>query len=314
MGRTARRGYDLQPGRDRAVAAHAELQGGLHHLAARRLPLRDPAGDPPDATRSSRPANAVRVGKLGGLGGAQRRGAVGPARRRRGRAGAGRRGRGVRTTRTAAVALLQELHAAPIRDDLLTEALRTVRRGRRDGRRAGEPAARPRAGARCCWPRASRSSSCRARSSRPSTSRRDEPLNLKDFIASLEFPVVAGGVGDYRTAMHLMRTGAAGVIVGYGESVGDDDGRGARHRRPDGHRDRRRRGRPARLPRRDRRPLRARHRGRRDRPLGRHGQGDRLRRGRGDARRAARRGRRRARPGPVLDLRGGAPVAAALAR
>ena len=44
------------------------------------------------------------------------------------------------------------------------------------------------------------------------------PLNLKDFIASLEIPVVAGGVGDYRTAMHLMRTGAAGVIVGYGES------------------------------------------------------------------------------------------------
>jgi IMP dehydrogenase len=30
--------------------------------------------------------------------------------------------------------------------------------------------------------------------------------------------VVAGGCGDYRTAMHLMRTGAAGVIVGYGES------------------------------------------------------------------------------------------------
>ena len=31
-------------------------------------------------------------------------------------------------------------------------------------------------------------------------------------------PVVAGGCGDYRTAMHLMRTGAAGVIVGYGQS------------------------------------------------------------------------------------------------
>ena len=45
-----------------------------------------------------------------------------------------------------------------------------------------------------------------------------EPLNLKEFIASLDVPVVAGGVGDYRTAMHLMRTGAAGVIVGYGES------------------------------------------------------------------------------------------------
>jgi len=48
---------------------------------------------------------------------------------------------------------------------------------------------------------------------------RGEPLNLKDFIASLDVPVVAGGCGDYRTAMHLMRTGAAGVIVGYGQSA-----------------------------------------------------------------------------------------------
>src|SRR6185503_14702968 len=38
---------------------------------------------------------------------------------------------------------------------------------------------------------------------------RGAPLNLKDFIASLDVPVVAGGCGDYRTAMHLMRTGAA---------------------------------------------------------------------------------------------------------
>ncbi|MBE7194211.1 MAG: GuaB3 family IMP dehydrogenase-related protein, partial [Gordonia polyisoprenivorans] len=47
-----------------------------------------------------------------------------------------------------------------------------------------------------------------------------EPLNLKDFIAELDVPVVAGGVGDYRTALHLMRTGAAGVIVGYGSTAG----------------------------------------------------------------------------------------------
>jgi len=32
--------------------------------------------------------------------------------------------------------------------------------------------------------------------------------------------VIAGGVADYRTAMHLMRTGAAGVIVGHGHSMG----------------------------------------------------------------------------------------------
>jgi len=48
----------------------------------------------------------------------------------------------------------------------------------------------------------------------------DDPLNLKTFIADLDVPVVAGGVSDHRTALHLMRTGAAGVIVGYGSFEG----------------------------------------------------------------------------------------------
>lgn len=48
----------------------------------------------------------------------------------------------------------------------------------------------------------------------------EEPLNLKTFIAELDVPVVAGGVSDHRTALHLMRTGAAGVIVGYGSTPG----------------------------------------------------------------------------------------------
>ncbi|NLU81793.1 GuaB3 family IMP dehydrogenase-related protein [Rhodococcus sp. HNM0569] len=47
-----------------------------------------------------------------------------------------------------------------------------------------------------------------------------EPLNLKTFIGGLDVPVVAGGVSDHRTALHLMRTGAAGVIVGYGSTPG----------------------------------------------------------------------------------------------
>jgi len=47
-----------------------------------------------------------------------------------------------------------------------------------------------------------------------------EPLNLKTFIADLDIPVIAGGVHDHRTALHLMRTGAAGVIVGYGSATG----------------------------------------------------------------------------------------------
>jgi IMP dehydrogenase len=43
-----------------------------------------------------------------------------------------------------------------------------------------------------------------------------EPLNLKEFIANLPVPVVVGGCASYQTALHLMRTGAAGVLVGVG--------------------------------------------------------------------------------------------------
>src|SRR5581483_4617202 len=116
----------------------------------------------------------------------------------------------------AAVRLLQQWHAAPIRMELLTEAI-------------GQIAA---AGVTV----AARVSPQHARELAPDllaagieilvvqgtivsaehVSRAAEPLNLVDFLASMDVPVIAGGVGDYRTAMHLMRTGAAGVIVGYG--------------------------------------------------------------------------------------------------
>jgi IMP dehydrogenase len=119
----------------------------------------------------------------------------------------------------AAVRLLQQWHAAPIRVDLLNEAI-------------GQIAA---AGVTV----AARVSPQHARELAPDllaagieilvvqgtivsaehVSRAAEPLNLVEFIASMDIPVIAGGVGDYRTAMHLMRTGAAGVIVGYGAAT-----------------------------------------------------------------------------------------------
>ena len=43
-----------------------------------------------------------------------------------------------------------------------------------------------------------------------------EPLNLKTFIAHYDLPVIVGGCASYATALHLMRTGAAGVLVGVG--------------------------------------------------------------------------------------------------
>jgi IMP dehydrogenase len=116
--------------------------------------------------------------------------------------------------------LLQELHAAPIRVDLITEAIKQVSA-------AGVTVA-------------ARVSPQRAAALTPDllaagveilvlqgtivsaehVAKDAEPLNLKSFIADLDVPVIAGGVHDYRTAMHLMRTGAAGVIVGYGHSAG----------------------------------------------------------------------------------------------
>jgi IMP dehydrogenase len=47
-------------------------------------------------------------------------------------------------------------------------------------------------------------------------STRSEPLNLKEFIREVPVPVVVGGCASYATGLHLMRTGAVGVLVGVG--------------------------------------------------------------------------------------------------
>ena len=49
-----------------------------------------------------------------------------------------------------------------------------------------------------------------------------EPLNLKKFIYDLDVPVIVGGASNYTAALHLMRTGAAGVLVGFGGGIVTD--------------------------------------------------------------------------------------------
>src|SRR5881394_1072327 len=50
-----------------------------------------------------------------------------------------------------------------------------------------------------------------------STDETRPPLNLKEFIRELApTPVIVGGCASYHTGLHLMRTGAAGVLVGVG--------------------------------------------------------------------------------------------------
>jgi IMP dehydrogenase len=221
MGREARRAYDLNqieivPSRrtrsSKAVSTAWQLDAYRFEI-----PL---VTHPSDAVVS--PATAVTIGKLGGLAVLN---AEGLWARHADAAGAIARVVDAADSEdpSAAVRALQELHAAPIQPDLLSESLRTVRE-------AGVTVA-------------ARVSPQRARELTPALLAggveilvvqgtiisaehvsEGEPLNLKEFINSLDVPVVAGGVGDYRTAMHLMRTGAAGVIVGYGESAATTTG------------------------------------------------------------------------------------------
>jgi IMP dehydrogenase len=215
MGREARRSYDL---------TQVEIVPSRRTRSSRRVstawqldayPFGIPlVTHPTDAIVS--PATAVRIGQLGGLAVLNAEGLW--ARHADADGALERVVAAVEDDDPlAAVRLLQELHAAPIQPALLTEALKTVRE-------AGVTVA-------------ARVSPQRARELTPDLLAGGveilvvqgtiisaehvsdgEPLNLKEFINSLDVPVVAGGCGDYRTAMHLMRTGAAGVLVGYGES------------------------------------------------------------------------------------------------
>jgi IMP dehydrogenase len=222
MGRTARRTYDFDDVEivpSRRTRSSREVSTTWQIDAYRfDIPL---VTHPTDAIVS--PAMAIRIGELGGLGVLNAEGlwarhpnvdkllctltsAMDEA------------------DETAAVRLLQQWHAAPTRVDLLTEAIGQV--------------------AESGVTVAARVSPQHARGLAPDllaagveilvvqgtivsaehVSRAAEPLNLVEFIASMDVPVIAGGVGDYRTAMHLMRTGAAGVIVGYGASASTSTG------------------------------------------------------------------------------------------
>jgi IMP dehydrogenase len=220
MGRTARQAFELDdieivPSRR---TRSAQVVSTAWQIDAYRfdIPL---ITHPTDAIVS--PESAVAIGELGGLGVLNAEGLW--ARHANVDAALDRLADAAADTADPAVLvrMLQELHAAPIQPDLLAESVKRVRE-------AGVTVA-------------VRVSPQRAAQLTPDllaagveilvvqgtivsaehvTTEDDEPLNLKRFIAELDVPVIAGGVADYRTAMHLMRTGAAGVIVGYGHSDG----------------------------------------------------------------------------------------------
>ncbi|HEY3906020.1 MAG TPA: GuaB3 family IMP dehydrogenase-related protein [Streptosporangiaceae bacterium] len=120
----------------------------------------------------------------------------------------------------AATARLQEIYTAPICDDLVGQRIADIRRA------GGTVAARlsPQrtlryhktvidAGADFVVVRGTTVSA-------EHVSSQAEPLNLKRLIYELDVPVIVGGCATYTAALHLMRTGAAGVLVGFGGGSG----------------------------------------------------------------------------------------------
>ena len=117
---------------------------------------------------------------------------------------------------TAAIARMRELYAAPVRPELITERLRHVRDSGVTVAGALSPQRTQQfwksvvdAGVDLFLIRGTTVSA-------ELVSSRAEPLNLKRFIYELDVPVIVGGAGTYTAALHLMRTGAAGVLVGFG--------------------------------------------------------------------------------------------------
>jgi IMP dehydrogenase len=214
MGRTARRAFgldDVQIVPSRRTRSSQDVSTAWQIDAYRfDIPL---ITHPTDAIVS--PASAVAVGGLGGLGVLNAEGLWARHEDVDGALATVQAAVGDEDW-TALIRVLQELHAAPIRPELIAEAIKQV------------TASGVTAAARVSPQRAAELTPGLLAAgveilvvqgtivSAEHVAKGGEPLNLKSFISELDVPVIAGGVHDYRTAMHLMRTGAAGVLVGYG--------------------------------------------------------------------------------------------------
>ena len=116
----------------------------------------------------------------------------------------------------AATARMQQIYAEPIQAELITERLAEIRA-------AGVPVAGS------LSPQQTQEFAATVEAAQPDffvirgttvsaehVSSAAEPLNLKEFIYRMDVPVIVGGCATYQGALHLMRTGAAGVLVGFG--------------------------------------------------------------------------------------------------
>src|SRR6201995_855796 len=219
MGRTARRTYELEDINivpSRRTRSSQDVSTAWQLDAYRfEIPV---ISHPTDALVS--PEFAIELGRLGGLGVLNVEGLVGRRADVEAKVAQVIEAAAKEPEPSAAIRLLQQLHAAPLDPELLGAAVARIReagvttavRVSPQNAQALTPALLS-AGIDLLGIQGTIVSAERVDS-------HGEPLNLKPFISELDVPVVAGGVLDHRTALHLMRTGAAGVIVGYGSTSG----------------------------------------------------------------------------------------------
>ena len=222
MGRTARRTYELGEINivpSRRTRSSQDVSTGWQLDAYRfDIPV---IAHPTDALVS--PDFAIELGRLGGLGVLNGEGLIGRHADVEGCIARVVEAADKQVDPAVPVRMLQQLHAAPLDLDLLGEAVARVREaGVTTAVRVSPQNAQAltptlvAAGIDLLVIQGTIISAERVAQGRDG----GEPLNLKTFISELDVPVVAGGVADHRTALHLMRTGAAGVIVGYGATSG----------------------------------------------------------------------------------------------
>ncbi|MDF3337415.1 GuaB3 family IMP dehydrogenase-related protein [Mycolicibacterium septicum] len=219
MGRTARRTYELD---DITIVPSRRTRSSKDVSTAWQLdayrfevPV---VAHPTDALVSVE--FAIEMGRLGGLGVLNGEGLIGRHADVEEKVAQVRDVAATASDDTAAIRMLQQLHAAPLDPELLGAAVTRIREaGVTTAVRVSPQNAQAltptlvAAGIDLLVIQGTIISAERVASD-------GEPLNLKTFISELDVPVVAGGVLDHRTALHLMRTGAAGVIVGYGSTAG----------------------------------------------------------------------------------------------
>jgi IMP dehydrogenase len=218
MGRTARRTYELSdinivPARRTRSSKDVSTAWQLDAYRF-EIPV---IAHPTDALVS--PEFAIELGRLGGLGVLNGEGLIGRHADVGEKIAEVLRAAEKQDDPAVSIRLLQQLHAAPLDLDLLGAAVARVRdAGVTTAVRVSPQNAQAltptliAAGIDLLVIQGTIISAERVASD-------GEPLNLKTFISELDVPVVAGGVADQRTALHLMRTGAAGVIVGYGSTA-----------------------------------------------------------------------------------------------